>query len=170
MINRPNPDEYSEYAGRYVNLVGDGDIVDILERQKEKSYRFLSAIGEEQSKYAYAEGKWTIKQMIGHMADTERIFAYRALVFSHESVTLPGFDQDIYMQKATFNGRPLEDLVNELKTVREASIYLFKWMTGEQSKQTGIASGSTFSPRAYAYMIAGHEVYHLGILRERYLL
>ena len=170
MINRPNPDEYSEYAGRYINLVGDGQIVDILESQKEESCRLFTGIGEERSKYAYAEGKWTIKQMLGHMADTERIFAYRALVFSHESITLPGFDQDVYMQQATFNSRPLEDLVNEFKAVREASIYLFKWMTDEQSKQKGIASGSPFSPRAYAYMIAGHEVYHWGILRERYLL
>lgn len=169
MINRPNPDEYSEYAGRYINLVGDGQIVGILESQKEESCRLFTGIGEEKSKYAYADGKWTIKQMLGHMADTERIFAYRALVFSHESITLPGFDQDVYMQKATFNSRPLEDLVNEFKAVREASIYLFKWMTDEQSKQKGIASGSPFSPRAYAYMIAGHEVYHWGILKERYL-
>lgn len=169
MINRPNPDEYSEYAGRYINLVGDGQIVGILESQKEESCRLFTGIGEERSKYAYADGKWTIKQMLGHMADTERIFAYRALVFSHESITLPGFDQDVYMQKATFNSRPLEDLVNEFKAVREASIYLFKWMTDEQSKQKGIASGSPFSPRAYAYMIAGHEVYHWGILKERYL-
>lgn len=169
MINRPNPDEYSEYAGRYINLVGDGQIVDILESQKEESCRLFTGIGEERSKCAYADGKWTIKQMLGHMADTERIFAYRALVFSHESITLPGFDQDVYMQQATFNSRPLEDLVNEFKAVREASIYLFKWMTDEQSKQKGIASGSPFSPRAYAYMIAGHEVYHWGILKERYL-
>ncbi|MGN6396379.1 MAG: DinB family protein [Mucilaginibacter sp.] len=168
MINRPNADEYSEYAARYISLVGNGQIVDILEQQKEESYRLFTGIGEEKSKYAYAEGKWTIKQMIGHMADTERIFAYRALVFSHESVTLPGFDQDVYMQKATFNDRPLEDLVNEFKTVREASIYLFKWMTDEQSKQKGIASGSPFSPRAYAYMIAGHELYHWNVLKEQY--
>lgn len=169
MINRPNPDEYSEYAGRYINLVGDGQIADILKSQKEESCRLFTGIGEERSKYAYADGKWTIKQMLGHMADTERIFAYRALVFSHESITLPGFDQDVYMQQATFNSRPLEDLVNEFKAVREASIYLFKWMTDEQSKQKGIASDSPFSPRAYAYMIAGHEVYHWGILKERYL-
>src|SRR3569833_2881082 len=121
MINRPNPDEYSEYAGRYISLVGDGQIVDILESQKEESCRLFTGIGEERSKYAYADGKWTIKQMLGHMADTERIFAYRALVFSHESITLPGFDQDVYMQKATFNTRPLEDLVNEFKAVRGAS-------------------------------------------------
>lgn len=169
MINRPNNDEYSEYAARYVNLVGDGNILDILKQQQEESFATFSNINEEKAMYAYDEGKWTIKQMLGHMVDTERIFAYRALVFSHEQITLPGFDQDVYMKQATFNSRPLEDIANEFKTVREASLYLFKWMTEQQSMQKGIASGSEFSPRAYAYMIAGHERYHLNILKERYL-
>jgi len=168
MISRPNTDEYSEYAGRYVNLVGSDPILDILERQKNESYELFSSLADK-AMYAYAEGKWTIKQIVGHMADTERIFAYRSLVFSHESITLPGFDQDVYMKQATFNSRPLEDLANELKTVRECSLFLFRNMTDAQSKQTGIASGSPFSPRAYAYMIAGHEQHHWNILRERYL-
>lgn len=169
MISRPNPDEYSEYAGRYVNLVGNEPILDILERQKAESYKLFTGLGEEKAAYAYAEGKWTIKQMIGHMADTERIFAYRALVFSRESITLPGFDQDVYMEQATFNSRPLEDLANELKCVRESSIFLFKSLADAQSMGKGIASGSTFSTRAYAYMIAGHEAHHWNILKDRYL-
>jgi uncharacterized damage-inducible protein DinB len=169
MINRPNPDEYSAYAAIYVGLVGNYPILDILERQKEESYNLFTSISAEKATSAYAEGKWTIKQVVGHMADTERIFAYRALVFSRESITLPGFDQDIYMQQATFNSRPLKDLANELKTVREASLYLFQSMTEAQSTQIGIASGSPFSVRAYAYMIAGHELHHINILKERYL-
>ena len=169
MINRPNPDEYSEYAGRYVNLVGDGPVLDILERQKEESYTLFTSLSTEKALRTYAEGKWTIKQVVGHMADTERVFAYRALVFSRESITLPGFDQDVYMEQATFNSRPLEDLANELKTVRESSLYLFRSLTEQQSTQKGIASGSPFSVRAYAYMIAGHELHHMNILRERYL-
>ena len=169
MINRPNPDEYSEYAGRYVNLVGDGPVLDILERQKEESYTLFTSLSTEKALRTYAEGKWTIKQVVGHMADTERVFAYRALVFSRESITLPGFDQDVYMEQATFNSRPLEDLANELKTVRESSRYLFRSLTEQQSTQKGIASGSPFSVRAYAYMIAGHELHHMNILRERYL-
>ncbi|HVW96349.1 MAG TPA: DinB family protein [Mucilaginibacter sp.] len=170
MINRPNAGEYSDYAGRYVNLVGNDPILGILEKQKEESYRLFSRLDEIKAAYAYAEGKWTIKQVVGHMADTERVFAYRALVFSRESIVLPGFDQDVYMQDTTFNNRTIEDLAAELKVVREASIYLFKSLTDEQSAKTGIASGSTFSVRAYAYMIAGHERHHLNILKERYLI
>lgn len=169
MINRPNSDEYSEYAGRYVNLVGSEPILEILERQKEESYNLFTGLSADKASYAYADGKWTIKQVVGHMADTERIFTYRALVFSRESITLPGFDQDVYMEQATFNSRPLEDLANELKTVRESSLYLFRSLTEQQSTQKGIASGSPFSVRAYAYMIAGHEVHHWNILKERYL-
>ena len=169
MINRPNPDEYSEYAGRYVNLVGNDPILEILERQKEESYKLFTSLSADKASYAYADGKWTIKQVVGHMADTERVFAYRALVFSRESITLPGFDQDVYMEQATFNSRPLEDLANELKTVRESSLYLFRSLTEQQSTQKGIASGSPFSVRAYAYMIAGHEMHHWNILKERYL-
>jgi len=168
MISRPNPDEYSEYAGRYVNLVGAGPILDVLERQKDESYQLFTNLGD-RAMYAYAEGKWTIKQVVGHMADTERVFAYRALVFSRESTTLPGFDQDVYMEQATFNSRPLEDLANELKTVRECSLYLLRSLTDQQSMQKGIASGSPFSVRALAYMIAGHEQHHWNILKERYL-
>ena len=168
MINRPNPDEYAEYAGRYVNLVGNEPILEILERQKETSYNLFTSLVDRAS-YTYAEGKWTIKQVVGHMADTERIFAYRALVFSHESITLPGFDQDVYMEQATFNSRPLLDLANELKTVRESSLYLFRSITEQQSTQKGIASGSPFSVRAYAYMIAGHEQHHMNILKGKYL-
>ena len=103
------------------------------------------------------------------MADTERVFAFRALCFSRESVSLPGFDQDVYMQKATFNARSLEDIADEFKTVREATLYLFDSMTEEQWLLKGIASGSPVSVGALAYMIAGHEMHHLKILNDRYL-
>ena len=119
--------------------------------------------------YAYADGKWTIKQVLGHMADTERVFAFRALCFSREHVSLPGFDQDVYMQKATFNARCLDDIADEFRIVREATLYLLKSMTEEQWLRRGIASGSAVSVRALAYMIAGHEMHHLKILKERYL-
>lgn len=168
MINRPQPDEYSAYAARYVDLVGNEPIMDILERQKNVSWDFFTKIEPDKAAYAYAEGKWTIKQVLGHMADTERVFAYRALVFSREQITLPGFDQDVYMEQATFNSRPLEDIAKEFKTVRESSLYLFRSMSEQQSIQKGIASGNPFSVRAYAYMIAGHELHHMKILNERY--
>jgi len=169
MINRPQPDEYSAYAARYVDLVGNEPIVETLKSLKESTYNFFISLDAGKADYAYAEGKWTVKQVLGHMADTERIFAYRALVFSREAITLPGFDQDIYVEKGTFNSRPLKDIANEFKTIRESSVYLFSSMTDEQSAQKGIANGNPFSARAYAYMMAGHEMHHINILKERYL-
>jgi uncharacterized damage-inducible protein DinB len=169
MIKRPQPDEYSDYAARYVNLVGNGPILEILDYLKESTYNFFVRMDPGKADYAYAEGKWTVKQVLGHMADTERVFAYRAFAFSREAIELPGFDQDVYMEKATFNTRPLEDIANEYKTIRESSLYLFRSMSEEQSTQKGIASGNPVSVRALAYLIAGHELYHINILKERYL-
>lgn len=169
MINRPQPDEYSEFAARYVNLVGNGPILEILEYQMNSNYNFFVRMDPDKADYAYADGKWTVKQVLGHMADTERVFAYRALAFSREAIELPGFDQDVYMANTTFNKRSLEDLANEFKTVRESSLYLFRSMSDEQLLQKGIASGNPVSVRALAYMIAGHEMHHIKILKERYL-
>jgi uncharacterized damage-inducible protein DinB len=169
MINRPQPDEYSDFAARYVDMVGSGPIIEILEYLQQMNYNFFLRLDPDKASYAYAEGKWTIKQVLGHMCDTERIFAYRALVFSRESITLPGFDQDVYMEGTTFNHRSLESLAKEFNTIRETTLYLLRSLTEEQTMRKGIASGSTFSVRAYAYMIAGHEMHHIKILKERYL-
>jgi len=169
MINRPQPDEYSAYASRYVDLVGNGSILEILEYLQQSTYNFFLRMDKDKAGYAYADGKWTVKQVLGHMADTERVFAFRALAFSREAVELPGFDQDVYMEKASFNERSLEDIADEFKTIRESSLYLFRSMSEEQSTQKGIASGNPVSVRALAYMIAGHELHHIKILKERYL-
>ena len=169
MISRPQPDEYSAFAATYVSMVKDGPILEILETLKETTHDFFTGIDSGKADFAYSEGKWTVKQVLGHMADTERIFAYRALVFSKEPITLPGFDQDLYMEHSTFSNRTLGDIANEFKTIRESSLYLLRSMTDEQTKQKGIASGGTFSVRAYAYMMVGHEMHHLKILKERYL-
>jgi len=169
MISRPQPDEYSAYAARYVDLVGNGPIIEILEYQQQMDYNFFLRLDPAKASYKYAEDKWTVKQVLGHMCDTERVFAYRALVFSRESIELPGFDQDVYMEHASFNSRSIEDLAEEFKTIRESTLYLFRSFTDDQSKRKGIASGSPFSVRAYAYMIAGHEMHHIKILKEKYL-
>ncbi len=169
MINRPQPDEYSAYASRYVNLVGNEPILQILENQKDLTANLFGGIDAEKAMYAYADGKWTIKQVLGHMIDTERVHSYRALAFSHEAIELPGFDQDVYMANATFNLRTLEDLIGEYKTVRESTLYLFRSMSEEQLTRKGIASGSPVSVRGFAYMIAGHELHHIKILKEKYL-
>ena len=169
MISRPQPDEYSEFAARYVNLVGNDPILKILTDQQNRTYNLLKGLTSDKADYSYAEGKWTVKQVAGHMADTERILAYRALCFSREAITLPGFNQDVYMEKATFNNRSLQNIADEFKTVRESTLYLFRSITDEESKQKGIASDNPISVRALAYMIAGHEIYHLNLLKERYL-
>jgi uncharacterized damage-inducible protein DinB len=169
MINRPQPDEYSAFAARYVDIVGNGPIIEILEYLQQMNYNFFLRLDPEKANYKYAEDKWTVKQVLGHMCDTERVFAYRALVFSRESIVLPGFDQDVYMENTTFNSRSIESLAAEFKTIRESTLYLLRSFTEEQSTRKGIASGSPFSVRAYAYMIAGHEMHHIKILKERYL-
>jgi uncharacterized damage-inducible protein DinB len=168
MINRPQPDEYSAYTSTYVNLVGDEPILDILTSQKESTYNFFMGL-KDKADYAYAEGKWNIKEVLGHMIDAERTFAYRLLCFSREEVELPGFDQDAYFMKATFNSRTLEDLANEYKAVREANLYLFRSLSETQLTQKGIASGNPVSVRALLYILAGHEMHHIKILKERYL-
>lgn len=169
MINRPQPDEYSAFASRYVNLVGNEPILEILENQRDFTVDLFKTIDADKALHSYADGKWTIKQVLGHVIDTERIHGYRSLAFSHEAIELPGFDQDVYMANATFNLRTLEDLIGEYKTVRESTLYLFRSMSQEQLTRKGIASGSPVSVRAFAYMIAGHELHHINILKERYL-
>lgn len=169
MIKRPQPDEYPAYAARYVALVGNGPIIEILEYLQQSTYNFFVRMEPDKAGYSYADGKWTVKQVLGHMVDTERIFGYRALVFSREQIELPGFDQDVYIEKATYNSRTLEDIANEFKSVRESSLYLFRSISDDQSTQKGIASGNPVSVRALAYMTAGHEMHHIKTLKERYL-
>ncbi|HEY8780249.1 MAG TPA: DinB family protein [Mucilaginibacter sp.] len=169
MIKRPQPDEYPAYAAAYVNLVGNGPIIEILEYQQQSTYNFFVRMDPDKADFAYTEGKWTVQQVLGHIVDTERIFAYRALVFSREHTELPGFDQDVYINKATYNSRTLEDIANEFKAVRESGLYLFRSISDEQSTQKGIASGNPVSVRALAYMTAGHEMHHVKILKEKYL-
>ncbi|HEY5326288.1 MAG TPA: DinB family protein [Mucilaginibacter sp.] len=169
MINRPQPDEYPAYAAGYVNLVGNGPILEILQYQQQSTYDFFITMDPGKAGYAYAPGKWTVKEVLGHIVDTERVFAYRALVFSREAIELPGFNQDVYVAKATFNSRSLVDIANEFKAVREASIYLCRGFSDGQQTQKGIANGNPVSVRALAYLIAGHEMHHVKILKEKYL-
>jgi uncharacterized damage-inducible protein DinB len=169
MIKRPQPGEFPPYAIKYIDLVGNGPILEILEYLQQSTHNFFVRMDPEKAGYAYGEGKWTIKQVLGHMIDTERVFAYRALVFARDPIELPGFDQDIYADNNVLEGRSLEDLANEFKTVRESSIYFLKSVTEVQSTQKGIANGNPVSVRGVAYMMAGHEMHHIKILKERYL-
>ncbi|PWK69212.1 DinB family protein [Mucilaginibacter oryzae] len=168
MIKKPNTGDYSPFAAGYVGLVGDTDVIAMLEQQMHHSYQLFSNLGNEQGLYAYAPGKWTVKQALGHMIDTERTFAYRALVFSRNHIELPGFDQDIYVNNTDFNSQDIKALAEEFKLLRRANLYMIKAFSDEQLARTGIASNHLFTVAALVFMMAGHERHHLNIFKERY--
>jgi hypothetical protein len=170
MTVRPESDEYAPNYQKYIDRVPDGDIAATLASQVENTLSVLRTLSEEDAGRAYAEGKWTIKQVLGHLIDTERIFAYRAPCIGRNDKTwLPGFEQDDYVANANFNARTLASLIEELVSVRRATVNLFKHFTDEEWCRRGIANQKEVSARAIAYMAAGHERHHLEILKSRYL-
>ena len=168
MINRPQPGEYAPFSAAYIKMVPDANVIELLEKQMDLSYDLFYNLSDGKANYTYAEGKWTVKQVVGHLSDTERTFAYRLLYFSRAAVELPGFDQDIFVDNARFNESSIQYLASEFRAVRQASLYLIRALTDDQLTKTGIASGYNVSVRALIYLVAGHELYHLHILKERY--
>jgi len=168
MITKPKPGDYSPFAAGYVGLVGDNDVINMLEQQMEISYQLFSNLTDEQGLYAYAPGKWTVKQALGHMIDTERTFAYRALVFSRNHIELPGFDQDVYVNNTDFNSQNIKDLAEEFRALRKGNLYMVKAFSNEQLNRNGIASNHLFTVTAFVFMLAGHERHHLNLFKERY--
>ena len=169
MIHKPQTDEFVSFYNTYISKVPDVDVIDLLTELKESSYQLFSNLSDEKANYAYAEGKWTIKEALGHMIDTERVFAFRAFCFSRDFLELPGFDQEVYVNNANFNSRTIQDLASEFKATRESNLYFIKALTDDQLNKKGIASGNPATVRALVYMLAGHELHHLGLLKERYL-
>jgi uncharacterized damage-inducible protein DinB len=170
MISKPQPGEYAPYAATYVNKVPNGPVLEILDYLKESTYNFFSRMTAEQADYAYAEGKWTLKQVLGHMIDTERFFSFRAFCFSRgDKSPLPGFEQDDYVLNANFDARSIQDLANEFKVVRESSLYIYSSLSPEQQLLIGTASNHPVSVRALVYMTIGHEIHHLDIVKSRYI-
>ncbi len=169
MSNKPKPDEFAPYYGKYIDLVGDTPVLDKLDQLKEDTYSFFMNIDGNKADYSYAEGKWTIKEVIGHLIDAERTFAYRALAFARGQAELPGFDENAYVETADFGSRLLKDLATEFRQVRDANMYLFRSFTPQQLAAVGIASNNRISVKALLYITAGHELHHLNILQERYL-
>lgn len=167
----PNPDEYAPFYANYVGKAAvKGDILKTLEHLKGSTWQFLTALGEEKANFAYAEGKWTMKQLVSHMIDAERVFAYRVLCFSRgDSNALPGFDENDYVERADLSGRTLQDLAKEFRALREANLYLFNSLNDEQLLYTGMASERQVSVRALLYITAGHELHHLDIIKGRYM-
>jgi len=169
MPHPPAPHEFAPYYGRYIGLVPSGDIIELLETQMPTTLAFLGAVGEERSGQPAAPGKWSLKEVIGHMADAERVFSYRALRIGRGDMTpLPGFEQDDYVRAGRFNERSLESLAEELADVRRASVRLFAGLPAEGWSQLGTASGFPVSPNALAYIVAGHELHHLALARTQF--
>lgn len=169
-IPRPGLDEHSTYYGKYVALVPDGDLCDLLREQLAETLALLRRIPEARGAYRYAPGKWSIKEVLGHVCDTERIMSYRALRIGRGDATpLPGFEQDDYVPAGGFDRRTLIDLGDELSAIRGASIELFRHLGADALARRGTANGNPFTPRALAYVIAGHERHHVGILKTHYL-
>ncbi|HSK72040.1 MAG TPA: DinB family protein [Pyrinomonadaceae bacterium] len=169
-MNRPESNEYDRYYETYVSLVEETDIVTAMQNQLTELEKLFGEITEEKSLHAYAPGKWTIKELLGHLTDGERIFAYRALRISRADQTpIEGFEQDGYIENSNFNGAKLTDLTEELILTRKANLILFKNLPDEAWTRTGTASDVPVSVRALAYIMVGHIRHHLNILRERYL-
>ena len=169
-ISRPEKSEYAAYYEKYVSLVNGDDILPVLIKNKTVTQNLLAEISEEKSLFRYAEGKWSIKELLAHIIDTERIFAYRALRFARNDKTkIEGFEQDGYIKNAEFDKCKFTDLIAEFAFLRDANILMFQNLNAEAWQRSGIASENLVSVRAIAYIIAGHELHHINILKERYL-
>jgi DinB superfamily len=170
VMSRPQPNEAAPYYSNYINLVSDENIITALETQLTATHSFLKQISEEQSLHSYAPEKWTIRQVLGHLNDTERVFLYRALWFARGSPeSLPSFDQNVAVNGSSANDVSWADHVDEFRNIRLATLSFFKNLPDSAWSRSGIASDNPFTVRALAYIIAGHAVHHLGVIKERYL-
>jgi uncharacterized damage-inducible protein DinB len=167
---RPEPNEYASYYETYVSKVGGAEVLEALERQGAETLALLRGLAEERGAHRYGEGKWSVKQLVGHVMDTERLFSYRALAIARgDRQPLPGMEQEVWMAGSDFDSRTLSSLAEEFESVRAATLHLLRHLSPEAWARRGVASGNEVTVRALAYIIAGHEAHHVGILRERYL-
>jgi hypothetical protein len=170
VIPRPASDEYAPYYGRYVERVPEGDLGETLEAQLAETQALIRSIPERRGTTRYAPGKWSIKGVLGHVIDTERIMSYRALRIGRGDATpLPGYEQNDYVPIGGFDERTLQDLSGELASVRQATLHLFRHFDAAALARRGTASGHPVTARALAYIIAGHERHHVAVLRDKYL-
>ena len=170
MPRRPDPTEYAPYYEAYVHLVDEeDDLAEILARQIDETLGAYRSVTEEHSRTRYAPGKWSMKQVLGHIGDTERVFQYRAAAFGRgDASALPSMEQDTWMATSGFDERSWTSLIDDLKAIRASSVALFRHLPDTALDRRGIASGNAVSVRALGYMIAGHERHHLSIFKERY--
>jgi hypothetical protein len=166
---RPAASEYAPYYEKYVSMI-EGDVLETLERQGAETASLLGGLSEDAGRSRYEPGKWSVKELVGHVIDTERVFAYRALRFARGDRTpLEGFDQDPYVAAGNFDARTLRSLADEFHHVRASTLALLRSLDDAAWARGGPANGHEVTVRALAYILAGHEAHHVRILRERYL-
>lgn len=170
MTRKPERTEAAAYYFKYIDRVGDGDVVSLLATQMEETTRLLAPITEEKSLYRYAADKWSLRQTLSHVTDTERLFLFRAFWFARKlEAPLPSFDQDVAAAAAGADDVAWAAHVEDFRTVRASALSFFRGLPQEAWTRMGIASDNPFSVRALAYIIAGHADHHAAIVRERYL-
>ncbi len=169
MNKRAEQNEYAPYYSDYISLIPEGDIEHILKLQIIETTKLLTNLSEQRGLFRYAPGKWSIKEVIGHIVDTERIMAYRLLSIARgDSAALPGYDENEYVLQADFNQQPMEELLESLSVVRQSTLHLLKGLKEEDWVRWGNANGFDVTVRAIASIIAGHELHHRNVLAERY--
>lgn len=166
---RPHDDEFAPFYAGYVARVPEGDVLALLSEQGDETQRRLGGLSTDQALYRYAPGKWSVKEVLGHLADAERIFAYRALRIARGDETpLPGFDENLYVPAGNFDQRDLAHLLAELATVRAATLSLLRTLDDAAWRRRGLCNNHPVSVRALAFIVAGHELHHVNVLAERY--
>lgn len=169
MNQRPSETEYAPFYAGYMGLVPEEDVLPLLEEQIAEVRRVAAAIPADQEGYRYAPGKWSFRQVFGHLTDAERVFGFRAFCFSRDQQTpLPGFDENVYVDRGGFDERTLADLVDEWVSVRRSNVALLRSFGPDVWSRTGTANNHPISVRALAFIMAGHLRHHLGVLRDRY--
>lgn len=169
-MQRPRSDEYAPAFERYVSRVTETDVEDALRRQRDELPAALRGVRGPAERHRYAQGKWSVREVVGHLIDCERIFGYRAVCVARgEKAPLPGFDEDEYAAQATFDEYPLEELLQEFVHVREGHLAFFRHLNEEAWRRRGISNGNPVSVRALAFVMVGHVRHHLAVLQERYL-
>lgn len=169
-LPRPEAGEYNEYYARYIAMVPEGDVVDLLSRGFEATAQLLRSVAAEKEQYRYAEGKWSLREVVGHLIDTERLFAFRALWIARGGEgALAGMDQEAWARSSNAGDRPLAELVREWEGLRSANTLMFASFDAATGLRRGVASGYEVTVRALAWMIAGHEAYHRMLIRRDYL-
>ncbi|PGT82776.1 DinB family protein [Bacillus sp. AFS040349] len=170
MINKPAADEFNSYFAKYVDIVPEGDIIQLLQQQNNETIDLLKNYSETQGLFKYTPNKWSIKEVIGHLSDTERILSFTLLCIARgEDMSLHRYDKDAYIKNADFNRQSIKKLLEDFSVVRQSTLQFIKTLTSEDLQRKGTALGSEVTAKALVFILAGHELHHLKIIKEAYL-